>query len=102
MNRFRTNGLDGLGNQFSIPIAADAQGYLGRECPIQNCLGYFKITPGTGLKGAAPCYCPYCGHKGESNTFFTQEQLDYAKSVVLRKLTRALHQHLNSLAFEHT
>lgn len=101
MRRFRTNNLDRLGNQFSIPIAPDEEGYLGRECPIQKCLGYFKITPGTGVKGPAPCYCPYCGHKGESNTFFTQEQLEYAKSVVLRKVTDALHQDLKSLEFEH-
>lgn len=101
MNRFRTSNLDSLGSQFSIPIAADEGGYLGRECPVQDCLGYFKITPGAGVKGPAPCYCPYCGHKGESNTFFTQEQIEYAKSVVLRKVTDALHKDLKSLEFEH-
>lgn len=101
MRRFSTSNLDRLGSQFSIPIAADEEGYLGRECPIQDCLGYFKITPGTGVKGPAPCYCPYCGHKGESNTFFTQEQIEYARSVVLRKVTDALHKDLKSLEFEH-
>jgi hypothetical protein len=101
MRHFSTSNLDRLGSQFSIPIAADEEGYLGRECPIQDCLGYFKITPGTGVKGPAPCYCPYCGHKGESNTFFTQEQIEYAKSVVLRKVTDAIHQDLKSLEFEH-
>lgn len=101
MRHFNTTNLDRLGSQFSIPIAADEEGYLGRECPIQDCLGYFKITPGTGVTGPVPCYCPYCGHKGESNTFFTQEQIDYAKSVVLRKVTDAIHQDLKSLEFEH-
>ena len=101
MRRFSTSNLDRLGSQFSIPIAADEEGYLGRECPIQDCLGYFKITPGTGVTGPAPCYCPYCGHKGESNTFFTQEQIEYARSVVLQKVTDALHKDLKSLEFEH-
>ncbi|HVC89393.1 MAG TPA: hypothetical protein VND66_02105 [Acidobacteriaceae bacterium] len=101
MSRFRTSNLDSLGTQFSIPITVDDDGYLGRECPVQDCLGYFKITPGTGVKGPAPCFCPYCGHKGESNTFFTQEQIEYAKSVVLRKVTDALHKDLKSLEFEH-
>jgi hypothetical protein len=101
MRRFSTNNLDNLEKQFSIPITADGDGYLGRECPEQGCLGYFKITPGTGVKGPAPCYCPYCGHKGESNTFFTQEQIEYAKSIVLRKVTDALHKDLKSLEFEH-
>jgi hypothetical protein len=101
MSRFRTSNLDSLGTHFSVPITADDDGYVGRECPVQDCLGYFKITPGTGVKGPAPCYCPYCGHKGEGNTFFTQEQNEYAKSVVLRKVTDALHKDLKSLEFEH-
>ena len=73
----------------------------GGSVPYRTALGYFKITPGTGVKGPAPCFCPYCGHKGESNTFFTQEQIEYAKSVVLRKVTDALHKDLKSLEFEH-
>ena len=101
MRRFSTSNLDNLGKQFSIPITPDDDGYLGRECPVEECLGYFKITPGTGVKGPAPCYCPYCGHKGESNTFFTQEQIEYAKSIVLRQVTDAIHKDLKSLEFEH-
>jgi hypothetical protein len=101
MRSFSTRNLDNLGTEFSIPITADQDGYVGRECPIQDCLGYFKITPGTGVKGPAPCYCPYCGHTGESNTFFTQEQIEYARSVVLRKVTDAIHKDLKSLEFEH-
>jgi hypothetical protein len=46
MSRFRTSNLYSVGSQFSIPITADEEGYVGRECPIKNCLGYFKITPG--------------------------------------------------------
>jgi len=99
--RLSTSNLDNLGTEFSIPITPDDDGYLGRECPLEGCLGYFKITPGTGVKGPAPCYCPYCGHKGESNTFFTQEQIEYAKSIVLRRVTDALHKDLKSLEFNH-
>ena len=62
---------------------------------------YFKITPGTGIKGPAPCHCPYCGHSGDSNTFFTQEQIEYAKSIALRQFTDALHQDLKSMEFDH-
>jgi hypothetical protein len=94
------NNLRNLGNQFSIQIRADEDGYLGRECPVEECLGYFKITPGTGIKDAAPCHCPYCGHSGENRTFFTQEQIEYARSVVMRKVTEAIHKDLKSLEFE--
>ncbi|MCU1302131.1 MAG: hypothetical protein JWQ87_2415 [Candidatus Sulfotelmatobacter sp.] len=101
MNRFQPTNLRSLGTQFEIPIKPDEDGYLGRECPIKECLGYFKITPGTGVKGPAPCHCPYCGNSGESRTFFTQEQIEYARSIVLRKVTDAIHKDLKSLEFEH-
>jgi hypothetical protein len=101
MSRFQPTNLRSLGTQFEIPIKPDEDGYLGRECPIKECLGYFKITPGTGVKGPAPCHCPYCGHSGESRTFVTQEQIEYARSIVLRKVTDAIHKDLKSLEFEH-
>jgi hypothetical protein len=64
------NNLRRLGSQFSISIKPDDDGYLGRECPVEECLGYFKITPGTGVKGPAPCHCPYCGHSGEKRYLY--------------------------------
>jgi hypothetical protein len=79
----------------------DPEGYLGRECPNQDCLGYFKITPGTGVKGPAPCHCPYCGHTGDQNTFWTREQLAYGKSVALHRITEAVLKDLKSVEFSH-
>ena len=67
----------------------------GRPPPVP------KITPGTGVKGPAPCHCPYCGHTGEHNTFFTAEQIEYAKSVAIRRITDAVHQDLKALEFDH-
>ncbi len=32
-------------------LGTDEDGYIGKECPEPECLGYFKITPGTGLTG---------------------------------------------------
>ena len=95
------SNLERLGNRISVPIQRDEEGYIGRECPVKTCLGYFKITPGTGLKGPAPCHCPYCGHSGEQNTFFTPEQIEYAKSIAIRKITDGIHQDLKSLEFDH-
>lgn len=95
------DNLRRLGNQISVPMHADEDGYFGRECPSQDCLGYFKITLGTGIKGPAPCHCPYCGHAGDQNTFITQEQIEYAHSVALRKVTDAFVKDLKSLEFEH-
>ena len=95
------NHLRNLGSQFSVPIRPDEDGYVGRECPDKECLSYFKITPGTGVKGPAPCYCPYCGHSGPSSTFFTQEQIQYARSIVVRKVTDAIRADLKGLEFDH-
>jgi hypothetical protein len=95
------SNLRNLGNEFSVPIRPDEDGYIGRECPVEECLGYFKITLGTGIEGPAPCRCPYCGHSGDSNTFFTREQIEYAQSVVLRKVGEALTKDLKALEFEH-
>jgi hypothetical protein len=95
------SNLERLGNRISVAIDSDEEGYIGRECPVESCLGYFKITPGTGVKGPAPCHCPYCGHSGAHNTFFTPEQIEYAKSVAIRRIADAVHQDLKALEFDH-
>jgi hypothetical protein len=95
------DNLRRLGNQISITLEPDSEGYIGRECPLKECLGYFKITPGTGVKGPAPCYCPYCGHRGENKSFSTPEQIEYARSLALRQVEDAIHDDLKSLEFEH-
>jgi hypothetical protein len=70
---------------FSISIPPDDSGFFGRECP--ECEGTFKVTPGTGLSGIDQCYCPYCGHHGSNNTFWTKAQIEYAKSVVMNQVS---------------
>lgn len=82
-------------------LHADEDSYFGRECPVKECLGYFKVTFGTGIKGPAPCHCPYCGHAADQNKFFTQDQIEYMNSVLLRKVTDAITKDLKSLEFEH-
>jgi hypothetical protein len=90
-----------LGTQFSITLRADDDGYLGRECPVEECLGYFKITPGTGVTGPAPCHCPYCGHSDDQRSFNTKEQIEYARSVVIRQVTDAIHKDFKAMEFDH-
>ncbi len=91
-----------IGSQFSISLPSDEEGFIGRECPVAECEGYFKLQPGTGLKGAnLPCHCPYCGHEAGSDKFFTKAQVEYAQSVVMREVTGALLKDLKSLEFNH-
>src|SRR5262245_44734356 len=99
---FGFDGLRRLGNRIQIPIPMDAMGFVGRECPEAECEGYFKIRPGTGLKGSGvPCHCPYCGYTSSHNSFWTREQIEYAKSVALRQVTDAVRRDLKQLEFEH-
>ncbi|PWH12854.1 MAG: hypothetical protein DDG59_15295 [Anaerolineae bacterium] len=92
--------LRNLGSQFRIPLPTDEEGYLGRECPNEDCKGYFKIVPGIGLKGVTTCHCPYCGHTADQSDFTTRDQVEYAKSVAIRKITDTLIKELRSLEFD--
>lgn len=94
--------LRNLGSQFTIPIPPDEEGLIGRECPMPECEGYFKLQQGTGLKGEnLPGTCPYCGHQAAPDQFFTRAQIEYAKSVVIREVTGALLKDLKSFEFNH-
>ncbi len=91
-----------LGSKISIPIEPDEDGFIGRECPNPDCEGYFKIEFGTGLQGEnLPCHCPYCGHIAPHDQFWTNEQIEYATSVAMRKITDAFHKDLKRLEFDH-
>lgn len=99
---FSLRHLQRLGNQIGVSIPKDDDGFMGRECPEPQCEGYFKIKPGTGLTGEGlPCHCPYCGHTGPMNKFWTKEQIEYAKSVAFRQLSDAFVRDLEQLEFDH-
>lgn len=93
--------LESLGSEITVSLETDEDGYIGRECPIESCLGYFKIKLGTGIKDPAPCHCPYCGYVGDHDRFFTQDQIDYAHSFVTRQFADALTKDLKALEFDH-
>lgn len=71
--------------EFSVNIPPDEDGFSGRECP--KCKKYFKIKAGTGLPGSPPCHCPYCNHVAPPTEFWTEDQIEFAKSMALNKIT---------------
>lgn len=95
------SNVQNLGDRFNVPLSTDSDGYIGRECPEPGCGGYFKLTPGTGWQNATQQHCPYCGHGGDVTSFATAAQVEYAKSVVLNKVTGALLKDLRALEFNH-
>ena len=89
------NDLDG--KEFKIDLRTDENGMLGRECPNTDCKGYFKVKPGTGVTDSEfNPRCPYCGEQADSQVFSTNEQIEYAKSIVMRKIQNAIESDLNN------
>ncbi len=75
--------------QVKLPTGPD--GLAGRKCPNLSCKGFFQVQFGTGLKGRdLPCHCPYCGHKGHSSSYVTEDQKALIKSVATRTVHDAL------------
>lgn len=76
----------------TVSIPKDSDGRMARECPNGECSpGYFKVTPCTGITDEQVlAYCPYCRHEGEPNDFTTQEQLRYAKDLVLNEAQKGI------------
>lgn len=60
---------------------------IGRLCP--SCNQYFKVKPGTGLP-TSQCHCPYCEHVAHSSEFTTPEQVEYARSIAVKKVIEPL------------
>lgn len=75
--------------EFTVNIPSDDEGMIGRECPDQNCLRYFKIETRPNILYDR-CKCPYCGTEDDSNEFFTSDQLEYLKSVVMERVVDPL------------
>lgn len=81
--------------EYSINIKPDSEGYTGCECPV--CDKYFKIKYDTGILDASDCHCPYCNHIGPHKTFRTIQQIEYAQSVVLKKVKKQVQSQLKKM-----
>jgi len=92
--------LQNIDNMIEVKMPTDEFGYTGRECPNDTCKGYFKIIFGTGLKGVTDCHCPYCGHTADQSQFHTPDQIEYAHSVVTRKVFDAVEKDFKSMEFD--
>jgi hypothetical protein len=76
----------------SIELPLD-NGFLRRECPA--CQGEFKWhhgpspnRPGDAVDPAV-YFCPYCGGTAPPNSWWTKEQLSYAKQLALGPVVQA-------------
>jgi hypothetical protein len=83
--KVRRTGTDQF--EMKIPLPADAEGRVARECPSRTCSpGYFKVKPGTGIVAHhTEAFCPYCRFSAKPSEFTTKRQRQYAKDVMLRE-----------------
>ena len=86
----RRTGNDQFTMNVSIP--KDDHGRIARQCPAYSCSpGYFKVKPGTGITGGQQvAFCPYCRHAAVPSEFKTDEQLRYAKDMVVREAHKGI------------
>ncbi|CAM5504913.1 hypothetical protein [Streptomyces narbonensis] len=82
----------------SLPL--DNDGFLRRECP--HCIGQFKWHHGPASEEAeeqpspASDYCPLCGQPAGLDSWWTQEQLDYAQGVFAPAAARMVEDELKA------
>jgi len=74
--------------KISVPINADAEGYLDKECPNKECLFVFKAKEEDwkNLFKDEAVFCPMCGHNAPANSFWTTEQIGGAREQGLKYL----------------
>lgn len=88
-------GFKGDDPQFSVPLEADGDGLLGRECPADQCSPkFFKIAvPADDADDHltdASITCPYCGTKEPFQEFHTQAQINYTHDLVQAEMEKAI------------
>ena len=69
MRRFSTSNLDNLGSQFSIPITADDDGYLGRGVPYRTASDISKLPPVQASRGRLLVTAPIAVIKARATRF---------------------------------
>lgn len=71
----------------NISLPKNSDDRIARECPSNTCSpGYFKVKLGTGItESQEVAFCPYCRFAAEPATFYTKEQLRYAKDLASKE-----------------
>jgi hypothetical protein len=82
-----------MGEQTTISIPSDSQGFLSRKCPA--CSKLFKIKLGEGSDEPLS-HCPYCDARGDD--WFTDEQRAYVRAVGLNFARDVVSEQLGDMA----
>lgn len=90
--------LDGM--EISVPVTAepDADGYIDRQCPATECEFLFKVQEGDwrDVVRDEAVWCPFCGHEGPSDQWWTHEQLEKAKEAAFAEIGQRINDVMRS------
>jgi hypothetical protein len=85
--------------EISATLNSDSEGLIGQECA--SCSKYFKVEArflSQYIK--ATLFCPYCGVSDHRNSFLTQDQKEYLKSLVSQEFLKRIEPELRALEQE--
>lgn len=79
-------------HSYAVPIPSDGEGYFDRECPSPECLAQFRIHEDDWRDKVRneEVFCAFCGHAAPSDKWWTQEQLERAKTAALGQIQQRL------------
>lgn len=86
--------------RISIPIEADAKGYIDKQCPNKECEFLFKIQQDDWKDKARDesIWCPMCGHSAPADQWFTIDQVEHAKAEAVAMLQGKINQAMRESA----
>lgn len=72
----------------SLPVKADENGYLDKECPAPKCAFAFKVLDEHWVEKFRDeaVFCPRCGHTDTAESWATTEQIEQAKGQIVAML----------------
>lgn len=75
--------------EISVPLEADSDGFLDKECPSETCLFQFKVDEEDwkNIVRDEEVFCPSCGHTAHAKSWFTTEQIETAKEYAIGQIT---------------
>lgn len=80
------------GREVTVSVPKDADGYLDRECPANDCQFVFKIY-GDDWESKVrdeEVFCPFCRHTAAADHWWTKEQIEYAKEAAFSQVVRGV------------
>lgn len=80
--------LDGMKVSVPAAVKADKDGYIDRQCPATECEFLFKVHEDDwrNVVRDEAVWCPFCGHEGASDKWWTHEQIERAKEAAFAEV----------------